>query len=60
MMLAVLIPICMLMFPKTSIHVLEKFIHYNTQCNEFTLKVFVGMNESLPKGSIWAQIRNKK
>ena len=38
MMLAVLIPICMLVFPKTSIHVLEKFIHYNTECNEFTLK----------------------
>ena len=36
--LGVLIPIGLVLFPKITIHCLEKFLHYNIEYNEYTLK----------------------
>ena len=38
LILGVLIPTGLLLFPKLTIHCLEKFVHYNIEYNEYTLK----------------------
>ena len=38
MILGILVPISMLVFPKTTLNVLEQLLRYNIECNEFMLQ----------------------
>lgn len=38
MILGILVPISMLVFPKTTLNVLERLLRYNIECNEFMLQ----------------------
>ena len=38
MILGILIPICMLVFPKMTMNGLERLLRYNIECNEFVLQ----------------------
>ena len=38
MILGIFVPISMLVFPKTTLNVLERLLRYNIECNEFMLQ----------------------
>ena len=38
MILGILVPICMLAFPRTTLNCLERILRYNIECNEFMLQ----------------------
>lgn len=38
MILGILVPICLLVFPKATLNCLEQLLRYNIECNEFVLQ----------------------
>ena len=36
--LGILVPICLLVFPKTTLNFLEQLLRHNIECNEFMLQ----------------------